>query len=128
VRDSDFLSIVCGIAYVQHCLDHRTRRSGHCASGTREPFQSHQLETELVAEWKVPQVTRVFTEECQEDREVQDDELFILFDRQPRKELEGLRQAEEAVEGLRREVEEKARVDSFDSMRFSKKRYSLESG
>jgi hypothetical protein len=29
MRESDFLSIVCGIAYVQHYLD-------HCASGTRE--------------------------------------------------------------------------------------------
>jgi hypothetical protein len=35
--------------------------------------------------------------------------------------LAGLRQAEEAVEGLRREVEEKARVVSFDSMKSSKK-------
>jgi hypothetical protein len=63
----------------------------------------------------------VFTEECQEDREVQDDELFIPFDQQPRGELEDIRQVEEAVEGLRREVEEKAKVASFDSMRISKK-------
>jgi hypothetical protein len=35
--------------------------------------------------------------------------------------LAGIRQAEEAVEGLRREVEEKATVASFDSMKFSKK-------
>jgi hypothetical protein len=34
--------------------------------------------------------------------------------------LEGLRQAEEAVEGIRREVEEKARDVSFDPMRSSK--------
>jgi hypothetical protein len=39
--------------------------------------------------------------------------------------LEDIRQA---VEGLRREIEEKAKVDSFDSMKLSKKRYSLESG
>jgi hypothetical protein len=69
----------------------------------------------------------VFAEECEEDREALDDEPFILFDRQPRGELDDIRQ-EEAAEGLRREVEEKARVASFDSMRFSKKRYSLESG
>jgi hypothetical protein len=87
----------------------------------RERFQSHELQTELVAEWKVPHVTCVFTEDCQEDREVPDDELCILFDRQPRGEVEGLRQAEEAGEGLRREVEENARVASFDSVRFSKK-------
>jgi hypothetical protein len=61
----------------------------------------------------------VFTEECQEDREGQDDKLFVLFDRQPRGELEGLRQVEE-VEGIRREAEEKARAVSFDSMRSSK--------
>jgi hypothetical protein len=70
----------------------------------------------------------VFPEECQEDREVRDDELFVLFDRQPREELADIRQVEEAVEGLRREVEEKARVASFDSMKSSKRRYSLESG
>jgi hypothetical protein len=62
----------------------------------------------------------VLTEECQEDREVQDDKLFVLFDRQPRGELEDLRQAEEAVEGIRQEVEEKARAVSFESMRSSK--------
>jgi hypothetical protein len=102
--------------------------SGPCAGGTRERFQNHQLETEHVAEWKVPQVARVLIEECQEDREVRDDELFTLFERQPRGELEGLRQAEEPVEGLRRSVEEKARVASFDSMKSNKKRYSLKSG
>jgi hypothetical protein len=68
----------------------------------------------------MPQVTRVFTEECQDDREVQDDKLFILFDRQPRGELEGLHQAEEAGEGLQREIEKKARVPSFDSVRPSR--------
>jgi hypothetical protein len=128
VRDSDFLSIVCGIAYAGHCLDHQTHRADHCASGTRDRFQSHQHETELIAEWKVPLVAHILIEERQDDREVQDDELFILFDRQPRGEVEGIRQAEEAGEGLRREVEEKARVASFDSMRFNNKRYSLESG
>jgi hypothetical protein len=84
----------------------------------------------------------VFTEEYQEDREVRDDELVILFDRQPRGELDDIRQAGEE---LRREVEndlrdavvklkrvtsdlrssskrwtEKVKVASFDSMRFSK--------
>jgi hypothetical protein len=46
----------------------------------------------------MPQVACLFTEECQEDREGQDDELFILFDRQPQGELSGIRQAEEAGE------------------------------
>jgi hypothetical protein len=31
------------------------------------------------SEWKVPQVARVFTEECQEDCEVQANERLILF-------------------------------------------------
>jgi hypothetical protein len=34
--------------------------------------------------------------------------------------LEDIPQAEETGEGIRREVEEKARVVSFDPMRFSK--------
>jgi hypothetical protein len=51
----------------------------------------------------------VFPEQCQEDREIQDDELFILFDRRARREVEGLRQGEEAAEELRREVENELR-------------------
>jgi hypothetical protein len=35
--------------------------------------------------------------------------------------LEGICQEEEAGEGLRREIEEKVRVASFDSMKFNKK-------